>query len=509
MHPVLAGVLHRRVRSLALACAASAGHQICEALIPLAIGLSVDHAVDGGSPMSIVLAVGGVLALFAVLATGGGVNYWRLTSATTREAHVLRVRAAGRILTDGVGADRMPGDLSTVLVSDSKATAEVLRAAVLLISGVAGLLVTVTVLLSIDPWLGFGVAAGVPALGLAVNRISPLLERRIADRQHTAGSAAALAAELVQALRPLRGFGGVAEAVRRYRTVNLTSRDTALRSATASAAAEGIGAVTSGLVLVGTTAAAAAMALSGRIGVGGFVTVLAMVAFAGEPVDRIAAGIKQLAISRASAIRIAVLLDGAQPRRAAPARTDAACDLSVREGELLGVVATGSGSADTLIATLAATHQDVLVEPHLVHLLGRTLAEALDTGRDTDPATLRRAVGAAQATEVTAALLDGGTNLSGGQRQRVALARALAAQPSLLVLRDPLTAVDAVTADRVGAGLAAIRRDGRRSTVIVTTSPTLLTRCDRVAFLSGVGTSRVSTHDQLVTDAEYAAAVLR
>jgi putative ABC transport system ATP-binding protein len=507
MHPVLAGVLHRRARSLALACAASAGHQICEALIPLAIGLSVDHAVDGGSPMSIVLAVGGVLTLFAVLATGGGLNYWRLTSATTREAHDLRIRAASRILTDGVGAQRRPGDLSTVLVSDTRAVAEVLRAAVLLISGTAGLLVTVAVLLSIDPWLGLGVAAGVPALGLAVNRISPLLERRIADRQHTAGSAAALAAELVQALRPLRGFGGVKEAIRRYRAVNLTSRDAALRSATASAAAEGIGAVASGLVLVGTTAVAAAMTLSGRIGVGGFVTVVAMVAFAGEPVDRIAAGIKQLAISRASAIRIAVLLDGVRQRSADPAPKDA--DLAVREGELLGVVATDPGSADTLIATLAATHPDVLEEPHLVHLLGRTLAEALDTGRDTAPATLRRAVGAAQATDLTGALLDGGTNLSGGQRQRVALARALAAQPSLLILRDPLTAVDAVTEDRVGAGLAAMRRDGRGSTVVVTTSPTLLARCDRVAFLPGLGTSRVSTHDQLVTDAEYAAAVLR
>ncbi|WP_433534630.1 ABC transporter transmembrane domain-containing protein [Micromonospora sp. CA-249363] len=509
MHPVLTGVLRRRARSLALACAASAGHQICEALIPLAIGLAIDHAVNGGPPMSIVLAVGGVLALFAVLAAGGGVNYWRLTSATTREAHDLRVRAAGRVLADGAGAERLPGDLSTVLVSDAKSTAEVLRAAVLLVSGAAGLLVTVAVLLSIDPWLGLGIAVGAPALGLAVSRISPLLEWRIADRQHTAGSAAALAAELVQALRPLRGFGGVSEAVRRYRTVNLTSRDTALRSATAAAAAEGVGAMVSGLVLVGTTAVAAAMTLSGRIGVGGFVTVVAMVAFAGEPVDRIAAGIKQLAISRASAVRIAALLDAAPPSRGDPADTNATCDLTVREGELLGVVATAPDSADALIDSLAATHPDVLVEPHLVHLFGRTVGEALDTGRDTDPTALRRALGAAQAGDLTAALLDGGTNLSGGQRQRLALARALAAQPSLLILRDPLTAVDAVTEDRVGAGLAALRGDGRGSTVFVTTSPTLLARCDRVAFLPGLGTSRVSTHDQLVTDAEYAAAVLR
>ncbi|WP_275416015.1 ABC transporter transmembrane domain-containing protein, partial [Actinoplanes couchii] len=248
MHPVLSASLRRRARPLALAGAASAGHQICEALVPLAIGLAVDHAVDGGPPSSIVVAVGGILVLFAVLATGGGANFWQLTSATTGEAHHLRVEAARRIL-DGAPTDRAAGDLMTVLVSDAAAAAEILRAAVLLVSGAAGLLVTVAVLLSVDPWLGLGIAAGVPALGLVVNRISPWLQRRTADRQRTAGRAAVLAAELVHALRPLRGFGGVPEAVRRYREVNRVSREAALRDATASVAAEGAGLAASGIFL--------------------------------------------------------------------------------------------------------------------------------------------------------------------------------------------------------------------------------------------------------------------
>ena len=94
-----------------------------------------------------------------------------------------------------------------------------------------------------------------------------------------------------------------------------------------------------------------------------------------------------------------------------------------------------------------------------------------------------------------------GLSLSGGQRQRLALARALAADPAVLVLDDPLSALDVDTEALVEA---ALRRVLAKTTgLIVAHRPSTVQMADRVALLQEGRITDVGTHSELLQRNEH------
>jgi len=138
-------------------------------------------------------------------------------------------------------------------------------------------------------------------------------------------------------------------------------------------------------------------------------------------------------------------------------------------------------------------------------LLGR---EDLVAGSDEAEAVMREALGVAQAGFVDD-LPDGpdtvigeeGLSLSGGQRQRLALARAVAARPAVLVLDDPLSALDVDTEALVEDALREVLHE--TTALVVAHRPSTVTLADRVALLEEGRITAVGTHSELLRTSEH------
>jgi len=95
-----------------------------------------------------------------------------------------------------------------------------------------------------------------------------------------------------------------------------------------------------------------------------------------------------------------------------------------------------------------------------------------------------------------------GMSLSGGQRQRLALARAVAARPKVIVMDDPLSALDVNTEEKVQAELRRVLAG--TTALVVAHRPSTVALADRVALLQGGRVVEVGTHSELMArSADY------
>ncbi|EID73252.1 MULTISPECIES: ABC transporter ATP-binding protein [Rhodococcus] len=538
-------------------------HQVAETLVPISIGVIVDRAVATGDVFALAVWLCALALLFLVLTAAWRFGARFIVVAMQNEAHQLRMEVAHRILDPrGVRTDLRAGELLSVSTSDADRAAWIAditpRAAAALTAAIG----SAVALLLIDVPLGLAVLIGTPVILGLLQLAAPLITRRATDQQAAVARASAMATDLVSGLRPLRGIGAEVSASRRYRTASREALGATLHTAKSSAVFAGVSMTVSALLAVGVAGVAGWFALEGRITIGELITVVGLSQFFIEPLGVLAGLPGFLALARASADRLALVLDAEPLVPAGSGRTfDGselsltgvsyrslnAVDLRVTPGELLGIVAYRPQDAEALAALLsgqvppdrydgeltvggvrlsdadlAQARRALLVEPHNGDLFSGTVASNVTAGRPGAAASeVQAALTASAAVDVVEAhpegleheVADRGSSLSGGQRQRVALARALVAQSPVMVLHDPTTAVDAVTEHTIAGGIADLRHRasaGSQTTILITSSPALLSVTDRVVVLDDGTVVGEGTHSQLATEnANYRQAVVR
>ncbi|MEU0096357.1 ABC transporter ATP-binding protein [Kribbella sp. NPDC006257] len=551
-------VLRRAVRRhrgrLALGVFWLSLHQATEAAVPVAIGVFVDQAVSTGELKPLLWCVLMLFALFAVLSNAWKTGARQVVRAIEYETHLLRLEITKRVLDPrGHQTGMKAGELLSIATSDAEKASLVLRAVSLGFAGTTALAVSSVALLLVDVPLGLGVVIGVPLLVLGIQSLSPLLTRRTSSQQAAVASSTALATDLVSGLRTLRGIGAQHNAAERYRRSSQATLKATLRAANTNGLQDGVTTAAGGLLLAAVAGVAGWFALNGRITIGEFITVVGLAQFVAEPVGILGYCGQLAAVARASAGRLAdvlgspaliptgtgVVLDPSQPLLALEKvsyRSLADFSLSLEAGESLGVLCYDPRDADSLLAILAGralptsgrvvvggtpveeldidlVRRSLLVEQHDTDLFEGTLRTNLLAGRSATDSSLEAAVSAAAASDVVAEGLDSpvadrGRTLSGGQRQRLGLARALLAEPPVLVLHDPSTAVDAVTEESLASGLVEARAG--LATLMLTSSPALLGRMHRILVVSEGTVTTNGRHAELANnDPAYQEAVLR
>lgn len=551
---ILRRAARRRIRPLLGGAGALSVWQVCEALVPVAIGFIVDRAIIPLSIPALVISIIGLGLLFTVLSLGYRFGARLCNSAREHEAHALRVEITHAALTaPSLPADRTSGEVLSIASAEADTAAASFQQAGRGIASVLGMITAAVFLLIADPVTGLVVLIAVPIGLLVVALPGRSVSARAAAQLDAVASAGRSASDLMHGLRVIKAMGGEPWAVRRYRATSDAAADAGIATGERTGRLAGLGALVMSAVLAIVLVVAGLRLIDGQMSVGALIGILGMTAFLTEPMRALAEIVGLFAQSHGAADRIARLLTDLA--EAAPTTRDtadsgpnvttaesgititgwpansAADELTTAGGTLTCIVSEDAEDAAELLSALTSHARSLgparmLVAPHDVDLFEGTIGsnitmvvadERSDAADEADHPPISPEVLAASGVDELLDLVDGGLdyriqelggNLSGGQRQRVALARALNADPEILVLLEPTTAVDAVTEARIAQGLCRLRRrTSEQATIILTSSPAFLAAADTVVYRPTSGCLLVGRHaDLLEADTDSAEA---
>jgi ATP-binding cassette, subfamily B, multidrug efflux pump len=414
--------------------------------------------------------------------------------------------------------------------------------------------IALAMMLAMSPELTLWAVLPFPLLVLVARVLGKAMFSRSQASQEALGALSTRVQEALSGVRLVRAFGSEAEQERLFEVAN----QTALQKSMALVVLRGVmwpllvGVASLGTLLVlfrGT-----AMVLEGTLSVGGLVAFLAYVESLKWPTMGLGYILAVLQRGRASFLRVREILDAepdvveaAHPKNPQGPGAIRVEDLSYAYGDrpvladvafqapanrslaILGRTGSGKSTLAALLARIVPTPagrvfldgDDVTElgirglrqavgfaqqEPFLFSdTIARNIGYALpETESPLAMERIRAAARAANVLDEIEGLPEGfatvvgerGVQLSGGQKQRIALARALLPSPRVLIMDDPLSAVDAKTESRI---LDALEVAGKgRTMILVTHRIAAAQRCDAILVLEDGRVAEQGDHATLL-----------
>jgi len=522
---------------------------VAQSIVPAALGAAVQAATDNDRSAvlrwaGVVLFLGVVQALAGILRHRSAVGNW-LTSASRVSQMVARHAA---YLGGDLPKQVATGEVVAVSSTDVEKIGHVLDMTLRFAGACVSFVVVALLLLHGSLELGLVVIIGMPLLALCIGPFVKPLERREDVQREKVGKATALSADTVAGLRVLRGIGGEQLFLERFGEASQEVRHAAVNTARVRSVMDALQVALPGLFVVAVTWLGAQLVVSGEIDVGQLVAFYGFTAFLVLPLRTVTEMANHWTAGIVAARRIIRVMS---LERALAAPTDPADEptnnrlvdrssgVVLEPGSLTALVFDDPGEADRVAERLGGyqpnqvtlggvpldalsievVRRRVLVQDKDPVILSGTLFSLLDipaTGR----VSIEDAVDAACAFDVIESLGDDlesalnsqlperGRTLSGGQRQRLALTRSLIADPDVLILDEPTSAVDAHTEARVAMGIRAVRAG--KTTAVITTSPLVLEHVDTVQVVVDGRVLATGSHRQLLnSEPRYRAVVAR